>query len=381
MYWLLHSLEVIILSLVLSKYFLLGIMSYAYKAKLFDLPDMRKKHSGGIPRLGGIAFIPAVFLAVTIVVGIDYFFEEQILWSTLQEKGTELLLYVPLAVVILYVVGVLDDLRNLNHRWKLLAQILSAFLLVEAGLYADNFYGVLGIGKLESTPFLYFINILLITFIINAVNLIDGIDGLAASLVAMALAYYGYLFFQLNMYLYAFSILGLLACVVPFFFFNVYGKLEAKRKIFMGDTGSLTLGLSLCIAIFKLLSITEMQPYASPDVWFVVVLSPLVLPCFDAARVFIVRMLNRRSPFHPDRSHIHHLLQDASLSQRKVLLVLVMLSLTLTVLNVYLVEVLDINLLLLSNIVLWVILNSTLRHQILNKQNTLSKINTTQSDD
>ncbi|MDO4691621.1 MAG: hypothetical protein Q4A64_01965 [Porphyromonadaceae bacterium] len=159
MYWLLHSLVIVALSWLLSKYFLLGIMRYAYRARLFDLPDARKIHAGGIPRLGGIAFVPAVFLSIAIVVGIDYFLEDGILWTTLSEKKLELLLYVPLAVSILYIVGVLDDLKDLNHKLKLMAQTFSAFLLVHSGLCVDNLYGVLGVERLTSTALIYLVNV------------------------------------------------------------------------------------------------------------------------------------------------------------------------------------------------------------------------------
>lgn len=362
-YWLLHCLLISGLSLFFSWLFLRITLRWSYQLSLFDLPDKRKKHVGAVPRLGGIAFVPALLLSVGIVVGVDYMFEDGVLWRVLIDKKLALLGYIPLAMLILYVVGVVDDLYDLDHKIKLLAQVVSAYLLVEAGLYIDNFYGLMGLEVLESHLAIYVVNLVLITFIINAVNLIDGIDGLASALSGIALVAYGIIFFLLDMYLFAFAILGLLASVVAFFYFNVYGRLEQQRKIFMGDTGSLTLGIVLCVASFKLITIAPVQQVAPPTAWFVMVLSPLVLPCFDAARVFVVRLLSKKSPFLPDRSHIHHLLQDIGMSQRQVLVVLVLLSMLLISCNVWLSQHLDINVLLLLNVFFWIIVNRWLKYK------------------
>lgn len=140
------------------------------------------------------------------------------------------------AVIMLYLVGLADDLIGVKYRAKFVVQMMCALLLVASSLSLCDFRGVLFIHTLSpwvSIPF----TILLVVFIINAINLIDGVDGLASGLTGIALLFYGIIFYLLHEYAYALVAFSTLGTVIPFFYYNVFGKAEKQKKIFMGDRG------------------------------------------------------------------------------------------------------------------------------------------------
>ncbi|MEL4457149.1 MraY family glycosyltransferase [Lutimonas vermicola] len=277
---------------------LIGISRYK---NLMDHPDERSSHDEKTPTLGGVAFyISLIFGLFTI-----HFFDF---------NGSSFNVLV--GISILFFVGLKDDLMVLSAQTKLGAEIIAAsFVLAMPDLWLTNFNGFLGIGHIP-----VFVGILLsyfiIIFVINAYNLIDGIDGLAGSLGIKAFVIFAtFFYFSNNFFYFLLSILSI-GFLIAFLRFN----LSKKNKIFMGDTGSLIIGFLIAIMIIRFIamSVSELDLIRiNPTNKFIIATSILFFPFMDVFRVVIMRLLNRRGPFDPDRSHMHHILVDKSLKHTK----------------------------------------------------------------
>ncbi len=183
------------------------------------------------------------------------------------------------ALILLYLVGMADDLIGVQYRAKFAVQILCAVLLVASGVWINDLYGLFGIHELPRAvgwPLTVFV----VVFVINAVNLIDGIDGLASGLSGVALFFYGVVFIGMGRYMYAMLAFVTLGALVSFFYYNVFGNAEKHKKIFMGDTGSLTIGIILsflCVSLARSGGAGQVRATAETFVWAFV---PLIVPCF-----------------------------------------------------------------------------------------------------
>lgn len=203
---------------------------------------------------------------------------------------------------------------------KFTAQILSALILIILGdIRFSNLHGILGFHEI-SYAFSVFFSLLAVVAIINAHNLIDGIDGLAASIGILAAILFGTAFFLADQTNYAILCAATAGSLISFFIYNVYGN---KNKIFMGDTGSLILGLLLSVFVIQYnefsISGRELAFNFSP----VFSLAILAIPVFDMIRIFSLRIYHRKSPFSPDMNHIHHQYLQLGLSHRKINLILI----------------------------------------------------------
>jgi UDP-GlcNAc:undecaprenyl-phosphate/decaprenyl-phosphate GlcNAc-1-phosphate transferase len=260
-----------------------------YKFKLFDVPDLRKEHVTPIPTMGGIASGLGMAVACAF-------------WFQFSKDIFIVSFFFSIAVLLL--IGMMDDLKNLSARYKFAIQIAVALLIAFSGVRITSFNGLFGIEEL-SLPAQYTFTVLAITGITNAFNLIDGIDGLAGGLGFMSLVTLG-IFLTLcgdaNNAVVAFALGGGL---LGFLYYNFN-----PAKIFMGDTGSLVLGFVtavLCIRLIQL-NIAVKSPIL-PHVP-VFALSVVAIPVFDTLRVFALRIWTGRSPFSPDKNHIHHILTN-----------------------------------------------------------------------
>lgn len=283
-----------IFSLILT-YVLIGkIRSISFALKLFDKPNERSSHSKITPNLAGISFF-----IVTVIN--FYFFKKYDYHSYL----TDLL---P-GLVILFFVGLKDDLMMLSPYTKFIAQLVSIlFIIWPLDSVNLNLHGFLGIQELGNLASVFFWIIALVG-IINAINLIDGINGLLATLSIIAFSAFGFIFYHVGeQMLFLFSI-SMIFILLAFLKYN----LSKKHQIFMGDTGSLILGFLIAANFYYLFQINEWKfinigikisnlPYFAVSIVFI--------PLFDTLRVFIIRMLNKKSPFFPDRNHIHHIIID-----------------------------------------------------------------------
>ena len=192
--------------------------------------------------------------------------------------------------------------------------------------------------------------------IINAINLIDGIDGLASGLSGSALLVLGSLFLINGLWIYAMLSFATLGVLVPFFYYNVFGQADHGRKIFMGDTGSLTLGYILAFLAIRYASYNpDVAHYSAGAI--VIAFSTLIVPMLDVVRVMIVRARNHRPLFKPDRNHIHHKFLDMGMSAHKAMISIVLIACLFSSLNILLVSFVNINIVFAGDIVIWVALS------------------------
>ncbi|WP_372950532.1 MraY family glycosyltransferase [Mariniphaga sp.] len=269
------------------------ILRVAHAKKLFDSFNERKIHTQIVPPLGGVGIFLG-FVLSTIISTDGYSFDS--------------LKYIIASVILMFFIGLKDDLMDISARKKFVIQIFAAVLLTSLGnFHISNLHGFLGFYEIN-----YAVGTMLTLFvmiaIINAFNLIDGIDGLASGLGMLATFVFGTWFFlsgHIRFSIMAFSLTGSLA---GFFLYNVFGK---KNKLFMGDTGSLIVGLIVAALVIKFneFNVVKTVPYAigaAPVVSFAIIIVPLI----DTLRVMTIRLLNGKSPFSADKNHIHHRLLE-----------------------------------------------------------------------
>lgn len=318
-----------ILSMGCGMFFIPTVLKFCKKKKLYDIPTLRKVHSAPIPRLGGIAFIPSMMISAVAVLLI-------IATNNIQDKISLSMWSVGfiLSLSIIYSVGIIDDLIGLNAKVKFVAQILAASIMPICGLQINDLYGLFGIYEIPSVVGIP-LTILVFVFIDNALNLIDGIDGLATSLFIIALLGFFYCFIPYDLIAYEVMIAGLLGVLVVYLYFNMYGKVEKGTKIFMGDSGSLTLGFFLAFLFVKAIAVNpNIMPMSPKRV--LIAYSLLIIPTFDVVRVVLHRIRNRKPIFDADKSHIHHKFLAMGYNQHYTLFIIILLALAFIGTNVIL---------------------------------------------
>lgn len=363
MFWSISVVSVFLCSVICAGILIPQILLIAFRKSLFDVPDERKIHHSAVPRLGGMAFAPVVLFSTVLLLGVTLAMGNMTYLNVLlgEIKSVAFLIC---AVIMLYLTGLADDLIGVKYRAKFIVQILCAVMFISSGTYICDFCGVMFCGHLY-TWFGMLFTVLLIVFVINAINLIDGVDGLASGLSGVALLFYGTIFYLLNEYVYSLIAFATLGAVVQFFYYNVFGKAEKQQKIFMGDTGALTIGILLCFLALKLCSHrTEDMNGVNP---LVVAFAPLIVPCFDVIRVFFGRIRRHSNPFLPDKTHVHHKLIAAGLSPRLTMIAILVISVMFTALNIFLSPFLNVNILLILDLAAWVIFNLFLSRNIMKR--------------
>jgi UDP-N-acetylmuramyl pentapeptide phosphotransferase/UDP-N-acetylglucosamine-1-phosphate transferase len=276
-----------------------AIMRVAEEKKLFDLPDSRKLHTTPIASLGGVGIFLGLFLSCLLTI------------TTNQNSEIK---FVFASGMVVFFLGLKDDILVISALKKFLGQIAAAAILVHlAGIRIETMHGILGLGTLPE-PISYLISYATIIVIVNAYNLIDGVDGLAGSLGLMTTSLFGVYFFAANMPAYSLMAFAMAGSLLAFLVFNFN-----PAKIFMGDSGSLLLGLVNAILVIKFIAVADAPGAQIPVASTVAVaVSILIVPLLDTLRVFSIRLAKGRSPFIPDRNHIHHLLLDRGMNHRYV---------------------------------------------------------------
>lgn len=274
-------------------------------------------------------------------------------------NSSENLSYSLLALFILYTSGLFDDIRRLRYGTKLIIQLLCGTILLLGGIKINILNGFTDMEQLPQWAE-GGITILFTMLIVNAINFIDGIDGLAAGISAIALCFFSSLLFSHGIYEYAITAAATLGVTVSFFYFNVYGNPSRYRKTFMGDTGSLTLGLILTCLTSKTLTLPANDGILPFTHNIATVLSPLVIPVLDVARVFIERIGSRCNPFKPDRRHIHHLLLDCGASSRAAMRLILLLSILFIAVNMLLAANLDTIGIILLDMILYITITTAM---------------------
>ncbi|WP_321286058.1 MraY family glycosyltransferase [uncultured Sunxiuqinia sp.] len=281
----------IIISFLITYVCIPPIVRISQEKKLFDVPNSRKLNKTVIPTLGGVSIFIGITLSSILFIGQIEFPEFR---------------YILAALILLFFIGLKDDILIIAPMKKLLIQVLAAGILVFMGNVQisslSNLFYLNQISIWMSAP----ISFMLLLFLINAINLIDGIDGLAASITMLVSSILGVCFLITGHFAYTILSFAVAGSLLAFLRFNLWGK---ENKIFMGDTGSLILGCLLGILAIKFLSFNVTAPemvkiHNAPNF----ILSLLIVPVTDTLRVFAIRLYQKRSPFSADMNHIHHIL-------------------------------------------------------------------------
>jgi UDP-GlcNAc:undecaprenyl-phosphate/decaprenyl-phosphate GlcNAc-1-phosphate transferase len=284
---------------------------------LMEKPGERRAHTTPTPTFGGIAIYAGILIAYFLWPSID---QTDVYRTTLSVAG----------MTILFFIGIKDDLVGIDPNKKILFQVMAALILIFFGdLRVDYLYGILGFYHIPP-----FFGIILTCFIFialtNALNLIDGIDGLAGGIAMIASVTFGGWFLLTNHFAMASLAFTLAGALIGFLRFNF----SKTSKIFMGNTGSLILGFLLAFFAVRFVNLNVSFRY-EPTAFFnapIIAIVILIIPIFDTLRVFLVRILSGRSPFSADRNHMHHILLDSGLSHIQTTVILCGTSLVNTVL-------------------------------------------------
>ena len=314
-------------SLVCGLIFTPLILDFCKRKKLYDIPNERKVHKNLTPRLGGISFFPSMMLAFAAIL---FYFTLSHRYSIPMNTWSASFVF---GLAIIYLTGIIDDLIGLKAGTKFVVQILTACLFPIAGLYINNLYGLFGIGEIP-----YYIGVPLTVFIVvfieNAINLIDGIDGLASSLSFIALTGFLAYFSYYHVFVYTYSIIaaGMMGALTAYMYFNMFGRPERNTKIFMGDSGSLSLGFTLGFFAVKCAMNNE-QIWSERAEAILVPTTLLFVPVADVVRVIFFRLRHGLHLFSADKNHIHHKLMRTGLTQHQTLAVILLLALSVIIFN------------------------------------------------
>lgn len=344
------------------------IVLISYKKKLYDVPNDRSSHTTPTPRLGGVSFMPALFLSILISLGFRLMFGFDI--NTLFENDLlQEQVFFFSGMIIMFLIGVADDLTGVSFRHKFVYQVIATVLMMQGGVYVNNFHNLFGLT--EMNPIVGgALTILLVVFVINAINLIDGIDGLASGLSFIPLLFFAVWFAGIKFYLYSMICIGLLGTLIPFFYCNVFSK---DNKLFMGDTGSLILGYSIAFLSAKFCMMNNPPSPFGISGAPVIILSLLFIPLFDACRVFFVRIIKKRSPFSPDRTHIHHKLLDLGFTHKQTMCIILTFAFSIALINFLFIPVLGPTIMLIIDIIGWGILMQLIHHVGIRIKNRMKK--------
>lgn len=282
--------------------------------KIFDVPSPRKIHAVPIPSLGGVGIFIALIFSLSCL---------------LPFSSAPWIQYFIAASFIIFFLGVKDDIMLLSPLKKFMGQVVAVFILIfKGGFLINSFHGFLGINQLHPILSIAF-SFLTMLVIVNAFNLIDGVDGLAGMLGLISSVTFGILFMLENDLIFAALSFSLASALAAFLIFNF-----APAKIFMGDTGSLMLGLVSGILVVQFIKIedstaAQLHFNASPALGFAI----LFVPLMDTFRVSLLRIYHGKSPFESDTNHIHHILLRRGYSHMKISIVLSLFTIACVVLT------------------------------------------------
>lgn len=277
------------------------VLQIAEQKKLYDIPDERKIHTRLVPSLGGVGIFAGFFLASLLSIHGQVNPEFQYFFA---------------AAFVIFFLGLKDDLVILSASKKFIGQVIAAAIIIHLGnLRIDSMHGLFGIYEVPEA-FSLAMSYLTIIVVINSFNLIDGVDGLAGTLGLLTMTVFGIYFFAIDQLAYSMLAFSMAGSLVAFLIFNHH-----PAKIFMGDSGSLMIGLLNSILVIKFIGVADTATVAFPIASAVAVgFSILIVPLLDTLRVFTVRIFKGNSPFTPDRNHVHHLLLDRGLNHTEVTL-------------------------------------------------------------
>ncbi len=315
---------VLVVSAVIVLFSIPRIIKVSTLKHLFDDPsEDRKVHSCKTPNLGGIGIFTSLILTFCLFIPF---------------QTTPYINYLIASSIILFTIGLKDDLVGLGPLVKFSAQILAAFLITYfADIRFTSLYGMFGIQEV-SKPLSILISILVMLLIVNSFNLIDGIDTLASSIGVLVSGVFAFFFYQMHANSLTYISLSLAGSLLGFLWYN-----RSPAKIFMGDTGSLLIGFLVSVLSIKFVELNHFNIITNPAPLFPsapsLVCGMLIIPLFDTFRVFTLRLIKGKSPFVADRNHIHHRLLDFNLTHIQSSLILVGVNIMFIALCFYLQEI------------------------------------------
>lgn len=280
-------------------YYIPKVIKVVYKKHLSDRPGNHKIHKRDTPTLGGIGIFAGFIFG--FLIGVNGYMHS--------------VSYFTAAAMILFFVGLKDDLINMNAWKKFGAETATALIVtIFTELHFTNFHGFLGIGELPAWASII-TTVFIIVLVINAVNLIDGIDGLAASVGIIASLFFGVWFILSEDYGFAAMAAALLGSLIVFLFYNLS---NGRMKIFMGDTGSIVIGFTLIVMAIRFNELDAagrsfLDLASTPSVSIAV----LIIPLFDTLRIIFLRFKNHQSVFTADNRHIHHMMLRLGFSHKQ----------------------------------------------------------------
>ncbi|HCX77633.1 MAG TPA: undecaprenyl-phosphate alpha-N-acetylglucosaminyl 1-phosphate transferase, partial [Algoriphagus sp.] len=293
------------------------LIKLLHKAQIGDLPGGRKIHKKFIPSMGGIAFFLAASIAMTI-------------WAW--QFPLPDIRYLLGAIALVFFVGLRDDMVELKASHKIMGQLVAVLLvIVAADIRIKDLHGFLGVGELNLYVS-YGFSAFVILALTNAFNLIDGLDGLASTMAVIVLSSLGVWFYVHGLDSFAVLCFTFLGGILSFLVYNWH-----PAKIFMGDTGSLTLGFTMGALIIAFMEYNAALPTGAAwkfESVFSSGIALMIFPLYDMARVFTRRILQGKGPMTPDKSHVHHFLMRSGLKHNQVAMLLGFIQLAFVVLVV-----------------------------------------------
>jgi UDP-GlcNAc:undecaprenyl-phosphate GlcNAc-1-phosphate transferase len=301
-----------ILAFALCYFVIPSVINVANIKHLYDDPNERKSHTGAIPTLGGLGIFSGFIVSACLFCDLS--------------RNNELQ-YIFAALLIVFMMGAKDDIVELAASKKLLGQIVAAFIITYYGdIRLTSFYGIFNISDIPFIASILF-SMFTIIVVVNAFNLIDGVNLLSGSIAVVIALTFGSWFYFHGFFGYAVMAMALIGSILAFLKYNY-----TPAKIFMGDSGSLTIGLLVSIFAIQFIELNEIVIARKIDVRFTINSTPamaiaiMIIPLFDTIRAFTLRILNGKSPFAADRNHIHHKFLDLGFSHIQTSMILVVVN-------------------------------------------------------
>lgn len=324
---------------VMFTWFILDVVrKLSIKLRIFAIPNERSSHTRIIPTTGGVALSLSWILFIFFYSNLTY---------DLSDSGPNSVYIYCTAGILMCIVGFYDDLKQIPSFLKLLLQIAIFFIItIPENSLINSFYGILGVYELNEFQSILFSGFVFIV-IVNAINLVDGIDGLSASLSLFFMIISSYIFYISGKDYYLLTVAFSFSLLV-FIIFNI----SDKRKIFLGDTGSLGLGISIAIISLGFLNTNVNYSTFLPINAALFIVLILAYPLLDVIRVFVLRIYNKKSPLRADRNHIHHKIIDIGYSHIHAVFLIITFQIILLLINLFLIQNIGLHYQILLNIII-----------------------------
>jgi len=316
-------LSVFVFTFFIAQWFIPQSIRFANRFQLMDHPNTRKTHLKPTPILGGVSIFISVIFALALTVSFLFVNSFSIDINFKRIFG----LFSAVSLMVFF--GLKDDIFDVSPLEKVVFQIITAlFVIISCEVRIESFDGLFGVYEL-STFFSYVFSVFVFVTVVNAFNLIDGIDGLSASVGLVSTLCFGLFFFLNDLVTQSVIMFCYSGALVSFLIFNF------KKRLFLGDNGSMSLGVVIAFGVFSVITTTnELNPVERTGYFIhnssVIILALISFPLLDTIRVFCVRLKQGKNPFSPDRNHLHHHLIRLKLSHFESTFLVVTYTLILT---------------------------------------------------